>query len=278
MTKIAIIAGAGSLPLQLAEACISKEIAPFIIALKGQTDSDWLPVFDHEWFAMGALDTILGALKSRHIQSLVMAGGIKRPSWSELQLDWVGLKMLTQLKLWNAGDDGLLSALVQEIEKHGITVLSVDSLLPSLGTPSGLLTQTTPQEQDSKDIKKGITILREMASLDIGQAVIIQQGLVLGIEAIEGTAALIERCGSLKRPGSGGVLVKLCKPQQDTKVDLPTIGPHTIQQIHQNGLWGIAIEAGKSQIINKTQVIEQANKMGIFIIGIHPEEYMKGVE
>jgi len=121
------------------------------------------------------------------------------------------------------------------------------------------------------DIARGAEILNDMAALDIGQAIIVQEGLVLGVEAIEGTNALIERCGALKRKGRKGVLVKLCKAQQDTSLDLPTIGVKTIQAIHQSGFGGVAVHAGKSLMSDKEALVSLANAHNLYIVGIDPD-------
>jgi DUF1009 family protein len=170
----------------------------------------------------------------------------------------------------NKGDDGLLSSVIKYLESEKIKVISPDEILCNLKTDPGIVTRANPSEESLSDIDKGINLLNHMSAIDIGQAIVIQQGLVLGIEAIEGTEELIARTGKLRRDQSksGGVLVKIAKLQQSERVDLPTIGPDTIDQLHKSGFVGIAIEAERSLILAKTETIKRANDLGIFIMGV----------
>jgi hypothetical protein len=130
------------------------------------------------------------------------------------------------------------------------------------------LGKVTPDDQAQQDIARGLSVVKALGEADVGQAVIVQQGIVLGVEASEGTDALIARCAALKREGPGGVLVKLAKPQQDDRFDLPTIGPETIAAAAKTGLSGIAIEAGRSLVIDRDKVRQLADEAGIFVVGL----------
>jgi hypothetical protein len=154
------------------------------------------------------------------------------------------------------------------INAQGFEIISPKDFLSNLFAPKGILTTRTPDDQDMRDIQRGIQALQVMGPVDIGQAVVVQQGIVLAIEAIEGSAAMIQRSGTLKRQGPGGVLVKIAKKQQTSLVDLPTIGPDTIESVYQAGLQGIAIGADTTQIIHKEQVIRLANQYRLFIISV----------
>ena len=171
------------------------------------------------------------------------------------------------------GDDGILRALVQELEHDGMVVRGVHEVMPELLVKEGVLGKHKPDKKALADIKRGVEVALELGRLDVGQAVVVQQGLVLGVEGIEGTDKLIQRCGDYRRKGEGGVLVKLRKPQQDMRIDLPTIGTRTIENAKASGLRGIAVHAGNGLIVDESEVIKLANKEGLFIIGINPADF-----
>jgi DUF1009 family protein len=161
----------------------------------------------------------------------------------------------------------LLRAVADELEKEGFVVIGAHEIEPALITPEGLLGKVSPTPETQKDVERGIEVARQLGVLDVGQAVIVQQGIVLGVEGVEGTDALIERCRGLHRKGSGGVLIKSCKPQQDRRLDLPTIGVQTVRKAFQAGLSGIAVEAGASLLLDRSEVLHAADKLGIFVLG-----------
>ena len=166
------------------------------------------------------------------------------------------------------GDDGLLSALVAELEREGFRVLGPEDLLCAGLAPEGPLGRLLPDAQARADIARGTEIARALGELDIGQAVVVQQGLVLGVEAIEGTDQLLRRCADLRREGPGGVLVKLEKPTQERRVDRPTIGPQTVTLAAAAGLRGIAVEAEATIVVDRDQVAAAADRAGLFVVGI----------
>jgi DUF1009 family protein len=221
---------------------------------------------------LGQVGKIIKSFQSQGIKDLVMIGSIKRPSFSELVPDLKAAQFLTKNGAKVMGDSDLLSALKAFLEGEGFTLHSVQDFVPDLLMPEGCLTKTEPSKNDWVDIRHGINLLKQTAALDIGQAVIVQDGLVLGVEAIEGTAALIERCGTLRRNGRKGVLVKLCKAQQDTALDLPTIGLKTVEAIHKAGFGGIVAHAGKSLLSNQEELVSYANKHHLYVVGVNPEE------
>ncbi len=267
--KIAIIAGRGLLPSALARSCLSLGLEPLIVAFKGQTDLEPLRGLDHFWIRLGRTGTLLKRLKQEGISDLVMIGGMRRPSLSELRPDWKTLEFFTKYGLSALGDDGFLKALRVFLEKEGFQIHGFQAFMPELLTPEGVLGRHMPQDHDRADILRGVAVLKALAPLDVGQAVLVQNGMVLGIEAAEGTDALILRCAGLKRQGvQGGVLVKLSKTGQDPDLDLPAMGPQTIEHMIQSGLSGVAIEAGASSIVEKERTMALADRNGIFVLGI----------
>lgn len=265
---LALIAGNGNLPLEIIRSCQKRNIYLIVIGFESQIHLNEMNV-PYAQFSIGSIGKILAHLKKHNIKQIVFAGNIKRPSLKELQVDWVGAKWLQKLSLKAMkGDDALLSAILKLLEKEGFEILKPSDFLDNLMLPVGTLTKALPTPEDYLDIERGAQILRTLSPLDVGQSVIVQQGLVLGIEAIEGTKALIERCGLLKRQGSGGVLVKMAKAGQNKKIDLPTIGPDTIQDLKKAGLVGIAAEANLTQVVDYEQTIKLADELGLFIVEV----------
>ena len=269
MQKLGIIAGNGSLPWALMTEC-QKQGRPFcVVALKGHANPDLIPAdIPVKWIRLGAVGQGFNEMKKQGVKEVVLIGGVRRPSLKELCPDLRGLKFFAKIGVKALGDDGLLRSVINEIETEGFKVVGIDDIMPSLLAPKGVLGTIKPSESDKIDINHGFDVAKILGSADVGQAVIVQQGLVLSVEGIEGTAALIKRTKTLKRNGDGGVLVKVSKPQQERRVDLPTIGPNTIQDIYDAGFKGVAVEAGSVLIAECEQTIQLANKLGIFIVGV----------
>lgn len=268
MRKLGILAGKGELPARLIAACRSSGRPFFVLAFDGQTDAALVVDAPHEWCRLGAVGAAFKLLRDHGVQDVVMAGSMTRPSLTELRPDLRATRFLATVGVKALGDDGLLSAVVREIESEGFRVIGADIVLADLIAAPGLYTRHGPDQQARIDIAHGLRIVRELGRLDIGQAVVVQQGLVLGVEAIEGTDALLARCAALRREGPGGVLVKTSKPNQERRVDLPVIGVATVQGAVAAGLRGIAVEAGHALVIGKQAVVSAADGAGIFVIGV----------
>lgn len=276
---IGLLAGRGELPLKIITHCHHQGEPLFLIAFEGQTDPELVQIHselqgnnqNHTWVPLGSVGKTLQYLKTNRVTHIVMAGGLHRPSWSELKLDWTGTRWLAKMGLKSFGDDGLLSSAIALLKAEGFGVLSAPDLLEGLLAPFGVMGHHHPNAADWKDIAYGKEIVKTLGNADIGQAVVIQQGLILSVEAIEGTEALLSRSALLRRDGPGGVLVKMAKPQQNRSVDLPTIGVDTIHQAQNAGLRGIAVEAGATQILNKDAVVQAADTAGLYLVGVLPE-------
>ncbi len=270
--SIALFAGRGDLPRMLIQVFQSQERPFFVCAFNGQTDDQLVQGVPHAWFHFGEVSKALKALSDNNIQQIVMAGTMARPTLSSLRPDWIGVKWLAKLGKKALGDDNLLKALISLLEDEGYQVVAPHDVLTDLLAPQGCLTTSQPDEQALRDIGRGIEILTALETVDVGQATVIQEGLVLGIEAIEGTDALIDRSGNMRREGQGGVLVKFSKRQQEHRADLPVVGLETITRCAKAGLRGIAFEAGRALLLNQKQVIEFANKNGMFLVGLARNE------
>lgn len=267
MTRLGIISGGGGLPRKLIERCRRDNRDVFVLAFRGQTDEMTVEGIPHAWTKLGATGEAIDILKKNAVNDLVMAGRIRRPSLSEMKPDFRTLQVFAKLGLRALGDDLLLRAVAGELEKEGFRVLGAHEVDPGLLTPEGILGARQPQPEHKADIDFGIRTAKTLGALDVGQAVVIQQGIAIGLEAIEGTDALLERCAKLRRKGRGGVLVKACKPQQDKRLDLPAVGLRTVRKAYEAGLEGIAVEAGSSLLLDREEVIAAADSLGIFLMG-----------
>lgn len=266
--KLGIVAGGGDLPRMLIDACRGSNRDFHVFALEGQAEAATVEGVPHDWFRLGAAGAALKRAQELSVREIVLAGSVKRPSFASLRPDWKTLNFLMRVGAKGLGDDGLLRRIIEAMEQEGLTVIGADSVLDNLKPAAGVLGRHTPDEAAAEDIERGRAVLRAMSAADVGQAVIVQQGMVLGVEAIEGTDALIERCGGLRREGPGGVLVKLPKQGQEKRTDLPTIGPETVELAAAAGLRGIAIAAGATIMIRRAEVVDAADAAGLFLIAV----------
>ena len=265
--RVAILAGSGLLPELLA----IEVKKPFIISLSSN-NGEWIKAFEHYNIEITRPGKILKALRIARVDTLVLAGGIKvRPSFWSFKPDWATIKLLQKLfRALRKGDDGLLRSAISWLESEGFMVIGAHELLPELLTPYSCLTQTHPSQQDEVSIAYGIQAAVELGQLDIGQATVAKADQIYASEDNKGTAAMLAKLGAiteLTKRADGGVLVKFAKPGQELRVDLPSIGPDTIHQARLAGLSGIALEASKSLILDKQEVIRIANGYGMFVLG-----------
>lgn len=265
-SKLGILAGGGIAPKEVMAVCRAENRPYFVFGLTGQVDED-LPIDMRLDF--GAFGALKKRCLSEEIEQIVMIGHVRRPALSEIKPDLLGMKILAKIGLNLHGDDGVLCAVADAIEMEiGVEVIGAHEVSLQLLMSEGVQTRTQPKPQDRKDIERALDVARGLGALDVGQAVIVQHGLVLGVEAVEGTDSLIKRCGELKRGVDGGVLVKCCKPQQDRRFDLPTLGLTTIENLAKAGLAGVAMEAGVSLFLQREDIIRIADEKGLFVIGV----------
>ncbi|HTV89872.1 MAG TPA: UDP-2,3-diacylglucosamine diphosphatase LpxI [Stellaceae bacterium] len=268
---LGIIAGGGSLPRRLIARCRDEGRAVFVLALEGAAEAPTVAGVPHAWCRIGAAAAGLDMLRAQGVSELVLAGGINRPTLAMLRPDWRAAKFLARVGYRALGDDGLLSAIVKELEREGFCVTGADRLLGDAELPEGALGAVMPDADAAADIGRGLRLARAIGALDIGQAVVVQQGLVLGVEAIEGTDGLLRRSAGLRRAGPGGVLVKVAKPAQESRADRPTIGPQTVALAAECGLVGVAAEAGATLLLDRAEVVRRADAAGIFVVGVRAE-------
>ncbi len=268
-SSLGIIAGGGNLPGQVAAAARAAGREVFIAAIDGFADPSVIAAFPHQFFRLGAIGAIRQSLRQHECTEVVMIGPVKRPSLLALRPDAEGAKLLAKIgRAAFAGDDGLLAAIIRVLNEDGFTVLGAHDIMADMLGPSGLLTATAPDPAAMADVERGVLVLKIIGPADVGQACVVQQGIVLAMEAVEGTDAMLSRVSGLARPGPGGVLVKLAKSGQDRRADLPTLGRQTIQNASLAGLRGIAFEAGGTILTDRQEMIEAADAAGLFLIGV----------
>ena len=272
--KLGIIAGGGSIPRRLIEHCQAQGRDFFVLAIEGNASKDLVSQdIPHMWMRLGQAGSGFKKFKEEGVEEVVMIGTIKRPTFHDLIPDFRTTAFFAKIGMKALGDDGLLRAVIKEIEGEGMIVRGIQEVMPDILVKEGVLGKHKPDKQAMADIRRGIEVALVLGELDVGQSVIVQQGLVLGVEGIEGTDELIRRCGEYRRKGAGGVLVKLRKPQQDMRIDLPTIGTRSVLRAKESGLRGIAVHAGNGLIVDEAEMIKTADKEGLFIIGVNPGEF-----
>ncbi len=274
ITRLAIIAGSGDLPFLLRDAAIAREIPVFILGFEQTTAPELMDGVDHAWVSLGDIAHTLQLMKENQVSHIVLGGRIPRPSLRSIRPSVAATRILARLgSAFFSGDNSLLTTVIHVLEEEGLRVIGIDDLLQNLLAPAGPLGRFLPNKQSQTDIAVGVRVAHQLGAMDIGQSVVIKQGIVLGVEAAEGTDELILRCANYSDNAErGGVLVKAKKPNQERRADLPAIGPQTIQNIAAAGFDGVAIEAGGTLVIDRAQVLKLADELGVFIIGFSTAE------
>lgn len=271
---LGLVVGGGALPRRIAEAARSAGRPVHVVVLEGHGEPrDWAG-FDHIVLRFGLAARMLDWLRARGCVELVLVGRVARPSFLSLRPDGASLRLLGRIgRRAFSGDDAILSAVLAVLREEGFVPIGAQEVMAGLLAPPGLLTRAAPDARAERDIERGIAVVRALGAVDVGQGAVVQHGLVLAVEAIEGTDAMLARAGALKREGSGGVLVKLVKPGQDRRVDMPTIGPATVAAAAAAGLAGIAMEAGGCLLAERAATVAAADAAGLFLLGLDPSGY-----
>lgn len=268
VSALGIVAGGGALPDILVRSCERRKIHPFIIAMKGFTDPALLRGRDHMIARPGAAGSILRQIRERNIRDLVLIGSLSRPGIVSLWPDLRTILFFLKIGMRKRGDNKLLTAIRAELEEEGFALHGIHAFVDDLMMPEGKIGSVEPDEEDLRDIRIGFMAAQAHGLLDLGQAVIVSDGAVLGKEDKKGTDALIRRCVRGKEARGRGVLVKTCKPQQDRDLDLPAIGPQTVMLCAQAGLKGIAVESGAALLVEPDRVRELADRHNLFVVGV----------
>jgi UDP-2,3-diacylglucosamine hydrolase len=267
--RLGIIAGGGGLPRLIAAARQAAARPFFIAAISGACEPATVEGAEHAWIDMAAVGKLVAALRAKECREVVFAGPVPRPDFTRLRPDRQGLALLPKvIAAAVRGDDALFRTLVEYLEAQGFSVVGADDLLGELLAPAGPLGSIAPGADDLADIARGIAEARALGASDKGQAVVVRGGAVLGVETIDGTDALLARCARSKGAKPGGVLVKIAKPGQERRVDLPTIGAATVAGAAAAGLAGIAVEAGGVLVIDRAAMRQAADRAGLFVVGV----------
>ena len=268
LSTLGIIAGDGQLPGMLINACQRTGRPIFVLAFEDSTELSSIVDVPHAIVRLGALGEAIEHLRNAGVKEIVMAGRVARPSLSTLRPDATAAKLLARIGVaLFYGDNALFKAIIAFLEEEGFHVIGSEDVLREIIAPEGVLGKVEPSKQALKDIASGITAARDLGEKDLGQGVIVNGGEVVAVEDIDGTDVMISRCADLRK-ARGGVLVKVKKPLQETRVDLPAIGTKTIENAHKAGLAGIAVEADCAIIINRAKVIALADEFGLFVVGV----------
>ena len=264
--KIAIIAGEGSLPQHVYEKCQKDNKECIVICIEGHANPAEFKGENVVQVPVHAITKILSIIKNFGARKIVLAGKVKRIKLSRLLFDIKGAQLFAKIMKNGVADDSLLRAIIAFLEAEGLKVIPADAIATDIFSEKGVLTLTKPTNYELNEIVKGKKILRDISKHDMGQALVIQAGLILGVEAAEGTDELIHRCGAIQQKiNERPILIKMMKISQDKKVDVPCIGKETIRNLHEANIRGVAIEAKKTYILDKNETIKLANDLKIFI-------------
>lgn len=214
------------------------------------------------WINLGQLGQLIKALKKNKVQKALMAGEISKRSMFRVKPDLKGLTLMSKIAIFH--DDGILRSLAKELEREGIHIVSSASFVPELLSPPGCLTRRKPTKKEKEDIQVGWRVAKELGRMDIGQCVVVRRKTVLALEAMEGTDETILRGGRLAKEKA--VVVKVCKPNQDLRFDVPSVGLRTMENMSEVKASVLALEAGKTLMFDKSEMIQLANRSGISIV------------
>jgi UDP-2,3-diacylglucosamine hydrolase len=274
-SPVGVIAGGGAMPFAVADSLKARGLDPVLFALKGVCDPAAAERFRHHWITIGQYGRTTKLLRAENCRDLVFIGTLVRPALSEIRLDWGTLRVMGRiLSAFRGGDDHLLSGVGRLFEQDGFRLLGLKEVAPDLLMPEGGITRRLPDKDATTDIARGRDVLRALGPFDVGQAAVVIDGHVVGIEGIEGTDELLKRIASLRAAGriraatGRGVLVKVPKSSQDLRFDLPTVGSRTVEGVALAGLSGVAVVAGNTVVADPQAMIEAADQAGLFVTGL----------
>ena len=276
--SLAIVCGGGSLPAAVAEAVERRGRRPVMFGLKGWADAAVIGRYAHHWIAIGQAGRFFRLARTEECRDVLFIGTVLRPPITQLRLDWQTIRAMPGLiRAYRGGDDKLISGVARIAERGGLRVVGVRDVAPEVLVPEGVLGRCRPSDRDRADIARALEVIAALGPFDVGQAAVVADNNVLGVEAAEGTDNLLSRIAELRRigrvtsaPGTG-VLVKAPKPGQDRRLDLPSIGPRTVENVARAGLAGLAVTAGSTMIAEPAAVTAAADREGIFLVGLRED-------
>lgn len=272
--RLGIVAGGGSLPFRLAAAAREAGRDPYILAVAGFASAELIADYGGEFVSIGEIGKQVRLLRGAGCEELVFGGIVKRPDFGNLRLDLKGVRELPTLaQAASKGDDALLRAVIGIFEREGFQVVGAETVFAGLLAQAGTLGTHKPASAHYEDMMLARQAVKRLGELDIGQAAVAREGLILAVEAQEGTDAMLERCAELPsfHDGKSGVLVKAPKPVQERRIDLPTLGVKTIEGAIKARLAGIGIEANATLLLDREEVLRLANEAGLFLHAFEPE-------
>lgn len=268
--KLGIAAGSGPLPLRVADAARAMGRDVFIVGVRGAAGPS-IESYPHGWVRVGAMGRFARLFRQAGCEDIVIIGPMNRPTLRDIVPDFEGALLLPRfIKRMKRGDDALLRGVVEFLETKGFSVIGAETILTELLATEGLLTRVAPDAAHQADIDLGIRAARDIGARDIGQGAVARRASVIALEDIKGTDAMLARVAAENpqdNAGRSGVLVKLPKPAQERRVDLPTIGTRTVERAAAAGLAGIAVEAGGAIVADAEEVARVANALGLFVLG-----------
>lgn len=271
-SPIGLVAGNGQFPLEFAENARARGLKVETVAIKGEADKRIEALSESTtWVSVGQLGKLIRTLKKRGVRQVAFAGGVTRVNFVDgFRIDWVGLRMLSKLRSFN--DDSIMRGIISMVEHGGIQVVSASILLEKSVPKVGVLTKRGLTKDEIENACIGWEAARTTGGLDIGQSIVMRNKTIIAVEAVEGTDATIKRAAAVR--GEGGVLVKLAKPIQDLRIDLPAIGVRTMELMHENRITALVMEAGKAIMLDPQGILEAANRLGIAIVAAETVEQL----
>jgi len=263
-SPIGLVAGNGQFPLEFAENARSRGLVVVTVALKGEADKRIEELSQSTtWVSVGQLGKLIRSLKRAGCRQVAFAGGVTRVNFVDgFRIDWVGVRMLSKLRSFN--DDSIMRGIIATVENGGIQVIGASTLLEKSVPKAGTLTKRGLTRDEIENAKIGWEAARVTGTLDIGQSIVMRNKTIIAVEAVEGTDATIKRAAAVR--GEGGVLVKLAKPIQDLRIDLPAIGVRTIELMHDNRISALVMEAGKAIMLDPQGILDAAHRLDIAIV------------
>ena len=277
-SPVAIVCGGGALPFAVAAAMVRRGRRVFLLPIEGWADPRAVEAYPHAWMKLGQFGRAQRLARNAGCHDVVCIGTLRRPLLRSMKLDWTTVRLLPRLyRLYRGGDDYLLSGVGRLVEDHGFRLLGAHEVAPEILVPEGVLSLARASPGHLADATRGFAVLEAVGVFDVGQAAVVCDGRVLAIEGAEGTDAMLKRVTELRRSGrvrfadGSGVLVKATKPGQERRLDLPAIGPITVQGVREAGLGGIAVRADEVLMAEPAALVAAADRAKLFLLGVAPK-------
>lgn len=275
---VAIVCGAGSLPFEVARSAVQRGRRVVLFPLRGSADPRRVAAYPHHWVGFGQIGRLARLAQAEGCAEMTFIGALVRPTLAQLRPDFETFRLIPRLaRLLRGGDGRLLAGVARIFEERGFRIVGAEQFAPQILMPQGVLGSREPGAVDRADIARGLAYLRATGAFEAGQGVIVAEQRIMAVEAAEGTDRMLShfaelrRAGHIRVPPHAGVLVKAPLPQQDRRIDLPTIGPRTIELAAAAGLNGIAVVAGSAIVAETDRVADLADQARLFVVGM-PDE------